>query len=318
MFLDKILIFLKEFAFLFTELSLLFLFVNMLVEIINKKYSIFFQNHLKKDSFSSYIKAIFLGSLTPFCTCSSIPLLNAFLRANIPLGVCISFLITSPLINPIIIVMFVISFGIKITLFYLVFLFCIVLVISFFISKINSNIFFNKDFLKDNIEIKCCDDTKNAIILKNNVNKNKKFVFHAKKNNKFKKIFLKSFQEYKKILPYVIIGVCIGVLSKIFIPQNFFYEYLNGYGILAIILASLFGVFLYASCTSLIPIALALAQVGIPLSIVMSFLISAAGCSLPELILLKRMFKFGFLLIFALSIVLISIIFGILLFFIGI
>ncbi|AJC86172.1 permease [Campylobacter sp. RM16704] len=105
---------------------------------------IFFKEHLKKESFITYIKAIILGSLTPFCSCSSIPLLNAFLKAKVPLGVCIAYLITSPLINPVIVVMFIASFGFKFSLFYIGFLFFVIILIAFFVSKINTQIFLTK------------------------------------------------------------------------------------------------------------------------------------------------------------------------------
>uniref|UniRef100_UPI0025BFA619 permease n=1 Tax=Campylobacter sp. TaxID=205 RepID=UPI0025BFA619 len=284
---------------------------------INERYFKFFNKHLKKDSFFTYVKAILLGALTPFCSCSSIPLLNAFLNAKVPLGVCISYLITSPLINPIIIVVFVMSFGFKITFFYLGFLFVVILSLAFLISKINTSIFFNKDFLSDNLEksqIYPFDNnfSKNICCSKNNTNLSRKKQY----KHQFKKIFLQSFQEYIKILPYILIGMGIGALISELSPQNFFENYMKNYDILGIFIATFVGVLLYMNCTSLIPVALALSATELPLGIMMSFLIAGAGCSLPELILLKRIFRFNFLILFASVIVLIAISFGILMFFI--
>ncbi|MCI5787269.1 MAG: permease [Helicobacter trogontum] len=90
---------LKLFLIYFIELSMLFVFVSVIVGFINQKYKNTFQKHLSKDSYFSYFKAIFLGSLTPFCSCSTIPLLRALLKANVAFGVCIAYLFTSPLIN---------------------------------------------------------------------------------------------------------------------------------------------------------------------------------------------------------------------------
>ncbi|MBK1992007.1 permease [Campylobacter sp. 2018MI35] len=319
MFFDKLFISLKEFIFLFCEISFLFLLINMIVFYIDKKYTNLFKDHLKKDGFQAYIKAIILGSLTPFCSCSSIPLLNAFLRAKVPLGVCISYLITSPLINPIVVAMFIVSFGIKVTLFYVSFLIFAILIVSFFISKINTQKFFNEYFLNDlndDTSNSYCNNQKLNFIFKANFQSNKIIRFKIKKENLLKELFLKSFKDYKKIFIYIIIGMAIGAIIHSFFPKDFFEIYLKDYGILAVFIAAFTGVLLYMNCTAMIPVALTLIQSGIPLGIMMSFLIAGAGCSLPELILLKRIFKLSFLILFASIIVLIAIIFGILIFFI--
>ncbi|TDJ80684.1 permease [Campylobacter volucris] len=327
---EKIFIIFKDFLVLFIEISLLFILVNILIGYLNERYSKFFNEHLKKDSFITYIKAIMLGALTPFCSCSSIPLLNAFLKAKIPLGVCIAYLITSPLINPIIIVVFIISFGLKISLLYIGFLFSIILLLSFCVSKINTRKFFNDDFFKNNLEEdtkSCCTMSnfsskshhkKASVIFEKNIKNNPKILnFKTKpKENKIKKLFSQSFAEYKKILPYIVIGMGIGAVIHGFFPQDFFQDYMKDYGILGVFIAAFIGVLLYMNCTAMIPVALALTTAGIPTGIMMSFLIAGAGCSLPELILLKRIFKFNFLLLFASMIVFIAISFGILMFFI--
>lgn len=293
----------KDFLYLFIELSVLFIGINILVAFLNAKYSNFFDKHLKQDDFKTRLKAIFFGSLTPFCSCSSIPLLNAFLKAKVPLSVCMAYLITSPLINPIIVVVFIVSFGLKISLFYVGFLYAIILLIAFFLSKIDTKKFLNDDFLENDFNKKssCCN-AKKCCANKNDIN--------------FKQFFVSSLKEYKKILPYVFIGTLIGALIHGFFPQDFFEIYLKDYGILGVFVAAFIGVLLYMNCTAMIPVALALTQSGIPLEIMMSFLIAGAGCSLPELILLKRNFKTSFLVFFAFAIVLIAILFGILISFI--
>ncbi|HDZ4945707.1 TPA: permease [Campylobacter jejuni] len=293
----------KEFLYLFIELSVLFIGINILVTFLNTKYSIFFDKHLKQDNFKTRLKAIFLGSLTPFCSCSSIPLLNAFLKTKVPLSVCIAYLITSPLINPIIVVVFIVSFGLKISLFYVGFLYAIILLITFFLSKIDATKFLNNDFLENNFyEKSSCCSAKKCCTNKTDIN--------------FKQFFIDSLKEYKKILPYVLIGTLIGALIHGFFPQDFFEIYLKNYGILGVFIAAFIGVLLYINCTAMIPVALALTQIGIPLELIMSFLITGAGCSFPELILLKRNFKTNFLMLFAFTIILIAILFGILISFI--
>ncbi|EAH8849321.1 permease [Campylobacter lari] len=331
----KILTILQEFLFLFSEISILFILVSMLVAFVNEKYSKFFETHLKSDGFGSYIKAIFLGVLTPFCSCSSIPLLNAFLRSGVPLGVCIAYLSTSPLINPIILVMFIASFGVKITLFYVGFLFGIILLLAFGISKTNTRVFFNENFLNNELQEgqtnSCCSSVKSQPTTQTSCCSSSKITQLAtqtsccssnnsslkfkKYESRLKKYFTQSLKEYKKILPYIIIGMAIGATIHGAFPQNFFEEYLKDYGILGVIIAAFIGVLLYMNCSAMIPVALSLTQAGVPLGIMMSFLIAGAGCSLPELILLKRIFKTSFLILFAGMIVAIAISFGLLIFF---
>ncbi|HEC1770772.1 TPA: permease [Campylobacter lari] len=323
---EKLVFILKDFLILFIEISVLFILVSILIAYLNERYAKFFNEHLKKDSFASYIKAILLGCLTPFCSCSSIPLLNAFLKAKVPLGVCIAYLITSPLINPIIVAMFMVSFGLKISLFYVGFLFCVILFIAFCVSKINTQGFFNEDFLKNDLEQKsCCSNNtfqssccqKPSLVFAKNSKTSKILNFKNKaKESKIKILFSQSFKEYKKILPYIVIGMAIGAVIHGAFPQDFFQNYMKDYGVLGVFIAAFIGVLLYMNCTAMIPVALALTTSGIPLGIMMSFLIAGAGCSLPELVLLKRIFKTSFLILFASMIVFIAISFGLLMFFI--
>ncbi|WP_232087576.1 permease [Campylobacter sp. 2014D-0216] len=334
---DKILIILQDFLVLLGEISILFILVSMFVAFVNEKYSKFFETHLKSDGFGSYVKAILLGALTPFCSCSSIPLLNAFLRAGVPLGVCMAYLITSPLINPIIIVMFIVSFGVKITLLYIGFLLGVILFLAFGISKINTKVFFNDDFLNNELQEgqinSCCSSAKSSQFFTQSsccssskitqsttkstcCSSNNPSLNFTKPKTQFKKYFTQSFQEYKKIFPYIFVGMAIGAIIHGVFPQNFFETYLIDYGVLGVFVAAFMGVLLYMNCTAMIPVALALTTSGVPLGIMMSFLIAGAGCSLPELILLKRIFKTNFLVLFASMIVMIAISFGLLMFFI--
>ena len=127
---SQLLEFFKFFAIYFVELSFLFVIVSVLIAFLNNRYKSTFEKHLGKDSYLSYIKAILLGSLTPFCSCSTIPLLRALLKANVVFGVCIAYLLTCPLVNPIIVGMLFVAFGLKITLIYVAFLFVAIFILS--------------------------------------------------------------------------------------------------------------------------------------------------------------------------------------------
>lgn len=127
----------------------------------------------------------------------------------------------------------------------------------------------------------------------------------------YKELFKESLKNYKKLLPYIVVAVFIGAFIHGFIPQEILQKYLNGNEILSIALAAFLGIFLYLRVETIIPIGLALLQMGISQGVIMSFLIAGAGCSLPELVLLKQMFKIKFLFLFVMIILGVAISFGI-------
>ncbi|EQA8528610.1 organoarsenical efflux permease ArsP [Campylobacter jejuni] len=302
----------KEFLYLFTELSVLFIAISFLVSIINQKYEGIFKKQLAGDKISSYFKAIFLGALTPFCSCSTIPLLRAFLEAKVKLSVALAYLFTSPLINPIIFSMLFITFGLKLSLTYVVFLVFLIFIVSFVFSKFKEESFLKyiPKNTKSNIFTQTTHNPSNFIFKQksccaNTQDKPKNITIN------YKELFKESLKNYKKLLPYIVVAVFIGAFIHGFIPQEILQKYLNGNEILSIVLAAFLGIFLYLRVETIIPIGLALLQMGISQGVIMSFLIAGAGCSLPELILLKQMFKIKFLFLFVMIILGVAISFGI-------
>lgn len=302
----------KEFLYLFTELSVLFIAISFLVSIINQKYEGIFKKQLAGDKISSYFKAIFLGALTPFCSCSTIPLLRAFLEAKVKLSVALAYLFTSPLINPIIFSMLFITFGLKLSLTYVVFLVFLIFIVSFVFSKFKEESFLKHipKNTKSNIFTQTTHNPSNFIFKQksccaNTQDKPKNITIN------YKELFKESLKNYKKLLPYIVVAVFIGTFIHGFIPQEILQKYLNGNEILSIVLAAFLGIFLYLRVETIIPIGLALLQMGISQGVIMSFLIAGAGCSLPELILLKQMFKIKFLFLFVMIILGVAISFGI-------
>ncbi|EAJ4753459.1 organoarsenical efflux permease ArsP [Campylobacter jejuni] len=302
----------KEFLYLFVELSVLFIGISFLISIINQKYEGMFRKQLSGDKISSYFKAIFLGALTPFCSCSTIPLLRAFLEAKVKLSVALAYLFTSPLINPIIFSMLFITFGLKLSLTYVVFLVFLIFIVSFVFSKFKEESFLKHipKNTKSNIFTQTTHNPSNFIFKQksccaNTQDKPKNITIN------YKELFKESLKNYKKLLPYIVVAVFIGAFIHGFIPQEILQKYLNGNEILSIVLAAFLGIFLYLRVETIIPIGLALLQMGISQGVIMSFLIAGAGCSLPELILLKQMFKIKFLFLFVMIILGVAISFGI-------
>ncbi|HHD0199431.1 TPA: organoarsenical efflux permease ArsP [Campylobacter coli] len=307
----------KEFLYLFVELSVLFIGISFLISIINQKYEGIFKKQLAGDKISSYFKAIFLGALTPFCSCSTIPLLRAFLEAKVKLSVALAYLFTSPLINPIIFSMLFITFGLKLSLTYVVFLVFLIFIVSFVFSKFKEESFLKHipKNTKSNIFTQTTHNPSNFIFKQksccaNTQDKPKNITIN------YKELFKESLKNYKKLLPYIVVAVFIGAFIHGFIPQEILQKYLNGNEILSIVLAAFLGIFLYLRVETIIPIGLALLQMGISQGVIMSFLIAGAGCSLPELVLLKQMFKMKFLLLFIAIILSVAISFGMLINFI--
>lgn len=296
----------------YISLYVLFIAISFLVSIINQKYEGIFKKQLAGDKISSYFKAIFLGALTPFCSCSTIPLLRAFLEAKVKLSVALAYLFTSPLINPIIFSMLFITFGLKLSLTYVVFLVFLIFIVSFVFSKFKEESFLKHipKNTKSNIFTQTTHNPSNFIFKQksccaNTQDKPKNITIN------YKELFKESLKNYKKLLPYIVVAVFIGAFIHGFIPQEILQKYLNGNEILSIVLAAFLGIFLYLRVETIIPIGLALLQMGISQGVIMSFLIAGAGCSLPELILLKQMFKIKFLFLFVMIILGVAISFGI-------
>ena len=340
---------LSTFMLYFFELSFLFLGISMLVAFINQKFANLIQKELSQNSLFSYLKAIMLGALTPFCSCSSIPFFLSLLRSKIPLSVSFSYLLTSPLINPILFAMLFVYFGAKITLLYSVFIVLSVFVCSFVLTYFKEESLLETSILDSNHTstqnhpqillqnpppkphfIKANSPLSTAPFSATSFNAPKSCCQSAtpphqtnfqayqspiahntlqSKINLLKPYWEQSLKDYTKILPYLIVGMGIGAFLHGFVPQGSL-ESLKDFDLWAVPLASLISIFLYMRVESLIPIGIELMNAGLPLGIVMSMLIAGGGCSLPEVILLKSLFKPKLLFIFVAQILGIAILFG--------
>lgn len=323
---------LQSFAILFAEISILFIGIDMLVGYINKRYSNAVQRHLSTNSYTSYFKAILLGAITPFCSCSTIPFFQSLVRNGVHLSVSFAYLLTSPLINPILITMLFMTFGFALGLSYICFVVVAVFLLAFSLKNANAKLLLKEEFLTNTASCttaSCCAKAPLSLnpkpILSSNVAQGKALRFHSQapqsqadfKRKSFASLFTQSFKNYKKILPFLAVGMAIGAFIHDFIPQESLQEILKDFNCLGVILAAFIGIFLYIRVEAIIPIGLGLINAGVPLGIVMSLLIAGGGCSLPELIVLKSMFKMRLLYIFVAMVLAISIGFGFLVVLLG-
>ncbi len=229
--------------------------------------------------FDYFLAAIF-GTVTPFCSCSSIPLFVGFLEAGIPLGVTLSFLIVSPLVNQVAVVLFAGLFGWKITIFYILAAILLGMVGGFILNKMK-------------LEKYVADYVWKIKSQKLEIKKEKLFL---------KKILLKFWQEgftmTRKITPYVLIGIAVGATIHGFIPTGFFEKYITADNLFAVPIATIVAVPMYANSVGVIPIMQSLVEKGIPLGTAMAFMMAVVGLSLPEALILKRVMKMKLLISF--------------------
>ncbi len=228
-----------------------------------------------------YLFAAVLGVVTPFCSCSSIPLFIGFMRVRIPLGVTFAFLISSPLINEASLYLFPAIFGLKVTLLYNVLGVVLAMVGGFLIQKMNLEKYIEQSFL-------------NAP----NVNG------AANTEDNGKKPKLKELMKYwwadgwlitRQVLPYVVIGVGIGAVIHGFVPASLVEEYLSAKTWWSVPIAVIVGAPLYANSIGVVPVIEALAIKGVPLGNLLAFMTAVVAVSLPEIIILNKILKWRLL-----------------------
>ncbi|WP_102406017.1 permease [Vibrio sp. 10N.261.55.A7] len=273
---DMVMDTLGMFAFLAVELTILFLLISYLVGVLQEYIPpAKIQSILSGKNGKGYIIAGFLGAITPFCSCSTIPFLKGLLRAKAGFGTMMVFLFASPLLNPIIIGLFAVTFGLKVTLFYFTIAMGVSVIAGYTLEKLG----FEK-YVKPEAyiapESKGCGSSCGA---------------KAKPVNKWVKIWNSTWSDFKKVLPYLIGGIALGSMIYGFMPTEFVARVASEDNPLAIPFAAVIGIPLYIRAEAVIPLSAALAEKGMGLGAVMALIIGSAGASLTEVILLKSIFK---------------------------
>ena len=218
---------------------------------------------------TGYVYAALFGAVTPFCSCSSIPIFLGFLEAGIPLGVTFSFLVTSPLINEYLVVLMFGFFGWKITVAYIISGLFIGVVSGLILGRMNLKRYLVEDLVSQ-------DET-------NNTKKSPPSFA-----NRIQFGWEESLSITKKIWVWVLVGVAIGAGIHNYVPQEWIQNIISKTGIFSVPLATLLGVPMYGSCAAIVPIAVVLFQKGIPLGTALAFMMAIAALSLPEAVMLRR------------------------------
>jgi len=225
------------------------------------------------------LMAAIFGAVTPFCSCSSIPIFISFLKAGIPLGVTFSFLITSPVINEYLVVLMLGTFGWKITVLYVL----SGLLIGFFSGVILGNMKLEKYLVEDIYAAPILDEQKERV-----------YSFKSRIGFGWKEAVDITY----KLWGWVLVGVAIGAGIHNYVPEDMIQGALSKTGIFSVPIATLIGVPLYGSCAAIVPVAVVLFEKGIPLGTALSFMMAVSALSLPEAIMLRRAMKLNLIAIF--------------------
>ncbi|MGG8343318.1 permease [Streptococcus uberis] len=217
------------------------------------------------------IMSALLGTVTPFCSCSSIPLFMGFTGAGLPIGVTFSFLISSPMVDLGSLVLLTSIFGLKIALFYVIF--------GLFLAVIGGTII-EKMHLEDSV----ADFIRQAKAVQ---------LDGQELSSRERLVFAKDqvVDTFKKVFPYILVGVAIGALIHNWLPQLWIEKVLGSQNPFGVVLATVIGVPIYADIFGTIPVAEALLSKGAQLGTVLSFMMSVTTLSLPSMIMLKKALK---------------------------
>lgn len=231
-----------------------------------------------------YFFASLFGAITPFCSCSSIPLFIGFVKGGIPLGVTFAFLITSPLVNEVAVAMFLGLFGIKATLVYAISGILLGTVGGFILGKFKLDRHLS-DWVKE-IQATSEQESEQWEIDKTPFIDRLPIIIHE------------GWEIVRKVLVYVIIGIAIGAAMHGYVPENFFTEYLSADKWYAVPLAVILAVPMYANAAGIVPVIQVFVAKGVPLGTAIAFMMAVVGLSLPEATLLKKVMKWKLIGIF--------------------
>ena len=257
---------LKEFITISLELAVLFVLVSLLVGVLSVYVS---KERIQrvlgtKRSFLGSILGAFFGALTPFCSCSTIPITLGLLNSGVAFSSAMSFLFASPLLNPVIISMMLVLFGPQITVAYAVIMFVAAVITGLVLEMAG----FSR-YLKSVVVEGLVEET----------------------GTKAERIIRYAVRIFKQMFPYLLLGAAIGALIHGFLPADFVLMVAGPDNLFAIPLAALIGIPLYIRAETILPIGAALIAKGMGLGSVVALLIGGAGLSIPEITMLSAMFQ---------------------------
>jgi len=263
----------------FLLISIIFIVSYLRTHFNTEKVRVYLQG---KSEFTGNVLAAMFGIITPFCSCSAIPLFLGFIQARIPLGVTFSYLISSPMNNEIAIALLFGLFGWKIAAIYILFGLSVAIIGGFVIGKMNMEKYILLDVKQMEGEL---DDVKIELTF----------------TKRMKEAWDYTWDLFKKIWIYVAIGVSVGAFIHGYVPSDMIAKYAGANNPFAVLIAVLAGIPMYSNAAGVMPLVEVLTSKGMLLGTALSFMMAITALSLPEAMILKRV----------LHVKLISIFFGI-------
>ncbi|MGD6879896.1 permease [Bacillus infantis] len=273
---------LKSFLYIAAELTVLFIVISFAISLLQGyiPYEKIEKKLAGKNRFIGAFFAIVFAFITPFCSCSTIPVVVNMLKKKMPFGIVMIFLFASPVLDPTILTLMGVVLGWKVTIFYTILTTLFSVIIGFTLEAFGAEKY-----------------VKNVVM-----------TGYEKKTQKFnlKLAAKETIDLMKSVYPYLIIGAAIGAVIHGLVPTEFISSVFGKDSWWLIPIAAIAGVPLYIRLSSMIPISQILIMKGMALGPVMAMIISSAGASLPEVVLLKSIFKKELVAMFVLSVVAMS------------
>jgi len=222
-----------------------------------------------------YLMASLFGVVTPFCSCSSVPLFIGFVKGGIPLGVTLAFLVTSPLVNEVAIGLFVGLFGLRITAIYVLSGILLGTISGMILQRLHL-----ERFLTPWVQQLLANSSGGSHVAQETVS--------LSFRKRLPQIVHDALDILKGVVPYVVAGIAVGGLMHGYVPEGFFERYLSANNLLAVPMAVLLAVPMYANASAILPVVQVLVAKGVPLGTAIAFMMGVVGLSLPEAMLLKK------------------------------
>lgn len=281
------------------KILLLLFLISALMGIVNAYFPVErLRNYLSSHRLYGlqYLLASLFGAITPFCSCSSIPLFIGFVKGGIPLGVTLSFLITSPLVNEVAVAMFLGAFGIKATLVYVISGILLGCVGGFVLGRMHLEPYLS-DWVK---QVQLQSEKQTAEWEQERTSFMQRLPI----------VIRDSWRIVRGVLLYFFIGIGIGAFMHGFVPEGFFEQYMSRDNWYAVPLSVMLAVPMYANAAGIVPVIEVFVAKGIPLGTAIAFMMAVVGLSLPEATLLKKVMTWRLIAVFFITVMLFIILSG--------
>ncbi|TGX80967.1 permease [Palleniella muris] len=269
------------------KIVILLFFISILMGIINayfpiERLRVYLTTH--KMYGAQYLLASIFGAITPFCSCSSIPLFIGFVKGGIPLGVTFAFLITSPLVNEVAVAMFLGSFGLQVTLVYVVSGILLGVLGGIILGRMNLYRFLSPWVLQLQAQSMAQSEQWES--------------GRISFRERLPRIAKDACGIVRGVLLYIIIGIAVGAIIHGYVPEGFFEQYMSANHWYAVPLSVILAVPMYANAAGILPVIQVFVSKGIPLGTAIAFMMAVVGLSFPEATMLKKVMTWRLIAIF--------------------